>query len=134
MGKMYYLIYTSQWTCFGGDRSIFSCIEKKSSDISKLKEFLHETYLDCIRNQSIVQLNDTERDWDWYDNFEGNEYCTEEDYDEEDEYIGEVYKLEGWPEEPSESENTLSYIMSEGDDIGHVQYKIISDDDVELLD
>ena len=135
MSKMYYLICSSQWTCFGGDRYIDSSIKKKSADISKLQAYLHEKFLDCLENEGVVQINNVERDWDWDEHFIDDVCNNEENYDEEGEFREDkMYLKLGWPYEPKEIENELSYVALYGDDVGTFKCYIISDDDIESLD
>ena len=135
MKKIYYLIFARQDTCFGGLRYIESKILKKSSDISELQKILHEEYLEALNYECVVEINGTERDWDWYDNYD--EYYDDDEYDDDeyDEYYDDNEydddcSVQGWPDKPEECEDELTYILAEGDDVTHFLYRIISDDDI----
>ena len=108
-----------------------SKIFAKSDDISTLQAILHEKYWECIRNEYVVEINGTERDWDWEETFDESEFYNEEDYDEDENYIGsEEYLLYGWPDEPEECENELSCTTIDGDMSTTVHLCIVSEDDI----
>lgn len=131
MSKMYYLTWASQMRWFGMEPTFDAGILKKSSDISELQNYLHEEYLNCLKNEDVFQINDFERDEDWEDDFDEDECYDEEDYDENGNLIeGLEYKMYGWPEEPEELENELAYTERYTNDVQYVKLCIISDDDI----
>ena len=135
MSKMYFLVRDSFSQGFGEYGCVCSEVLKKSSDISMLQMILHKEFSDCLRNEYIVVLNDAERSSDWADEFDKSEYYTEEDFDEDGEYIGDKeYELFGWPDAPEEKENQLYYVEDYQGEIEHVHFHIVSEENIESVD
>lgn len=135
MSKMFFLVRDSFSQSFGESGYVCSEMLKKSSDISKLQKVLHEEFSECLGNEYIVVLNDAERSSDWADEFDESEYYTEEDFDEDGEYIGDKeYELLGWPDAPEEKENQLYYVEDYQGEIEHVHFHIVSEEDIESVD